>query len=263
MKKNKSGTHIQTYHKITIIILIILMIVFAFVDFKWFDHTKTEMMISNSIFRILGGLILIIILIGFGQQHVLKFKNVWKSLLIMIPAFIISVNNFPIVAFFDGRANLTEPMYQVYLFFIECISVGFFEEIVFRGILLILLLKKFKNHQNKVLLSIVLSSIIFGLSHIFNIFYGLSFGDTMLQIMYSFLVGMLWAIMFLKTGNLWLTMLLHATFNFFGQVMFYLGTVNQRYDIFTITITIVFGLITALYSIKLLKEIEKNPVIII
>jgi membrane protease YdiL (CAAX protease family) len=257
----KKKINIQTYHKIMILSLITLMVIFAFVDFQLYENTKTQTMITNSILRTLGGLILIVILIGFGEQKILKFKNVWKSLLIMIPAFIVSVNNFPIIAFLDGRAILTEPVYQVYLYLIECFSVGFFEEIVFRGILLILLLKKFKNHPNKVLLSIVISSVIFGLSHIVNLFYGLSLGDTMLQIMYSFLVGMLWAIMFLRTGNLWLTMLLHATFNFFGQVMFYLGTVNHRYDIYTVIITILFGIFAALYSIKLLKEIDKNPVL--
>ena len=259
MEKDKKN--FGAYHKIIILSLIILMIIFAFVDFQLFENTKTQMMITNSILRTLGGLILIFILIGFGKQKILKFNNAWKSLLIMIPAFIVSVNNFPIIAFFNGRAILTEPIYQVYLYLIECFSVGFFEEIVFRGVLLILLLKKFKNHPNKVLLSIVISSVIFGLSHIVNIFYGLSLSDTILQIMYSFLVGMLWAIMFLRTGNLWLTMLLHATFNFFGQVMFYLGTVNHRYDIYTVVITIVFGIFAALYSIRLLREIDENFVL--
>jgi uncharacterized protein len=258
MEKEKSHIQIQKKYQIIVIILIMLMVLFAVTDYKLFDNSKTEMMISNSIYRFIGGSIFIVIFISFGKQNILKFKNVWKSLLIMIPAFIVSVNNFPIIAFFDGRANLTEPIYQVYLFFIECLSVGFFEEIVFRGILLVILLKKFKEHQHGILISIILSSIVFGFSHIFNMFYGLSVFDTTLQIMYSFLVGMLWAVMFLKTGNLWLTMLLHATFNFFGQVMFYLGDVNQRYDIYTVILTILFGLIAAFYSIILLRKIDKN-----
>jgi hypothetical protein len=51
-------------------------------------------------------------------------------------------------------------------------------------------------------------------------------------------------------------MLLHASFNFFGQVMFYLGVVNGRYDIYTIIITITLGVLVALYAIKLLKDIN-------
>ena len=258
MEKDKSGIQVHSNLKMLIIFLIIIMVLFVFIDFQFSNNIKANLMISNSIYRLLGGLILMMICIGFGQRELLRFRNVWKSLLIMIPAFIVSINNFPIIAFFDGRANLTEPMSQVFLYFIECLSVGFFEEILFRGILLILLLKKFKDHQHGVLLAIVISSIVFGFSHIINMFYGLSVFDTMLQVMYSFLVGMLWAIMFLKTGNLWLTMLLHATFNFFGQVMFYLGNVNQRYDIYTIILTIFFGLIAALYSIILLKKIDNN-----
>jgi hypothetical protein len=67
-------------------------------------------------------------------------------------------------------------------------------------------------------------------------------------------MGMLWAVMYLRTQNLWLTMILHATYNFFGQVMFYLGTVNGRYDTYTIGITIILGCFVALYAIFCLKE---------
>jgi uncharacterized protein len=218
-------------------------------------------MLKNSILRFLGGIIVIIIMIGFHQKHILRFKNVGKSFLIVIPALIISINNFPIIAFLDGRATLTAPVYQVYLFIIECVSVGFFEEIVFRGIILMLLLKKLEHHKNGVLLSILFSSAIFGLSHIVNFYSGLSFGDTMLQIGYSFLVGMLWAVMFLKTRNIWLTMILHATFNFFGQVMFFLGDVNGRYDIYTILITILFGVAASFYSYKLYYQFKDQPII--
>jgi len=67
--------------------------------------------------------------------------------------------------------------------------------------------------------------------------------------------------MFLKTGNLWLTMLLHATYNFFGQVMFYLGSVDGRYDIYTIGITTLFAVIVAGYSIILFNKLEEKPII--
>lgn len=261
MNKKNSDIRIHTYQKILIILIIILMILFTFIDFNILNNTLSQTMVKNSILRFLGGIILIIILIGFHQKQILRFKNVGKSFLIMIPALIISINNFPIVAFLDGRATLREPVYQVYLFLIECLSVGFFEEIVFRGIILMLLLKKLEHHKNGVLLSILFSSAIFGLSHIINFYSGLSFGDTMLQIGYSFLVGMLWAVMFLKTGNLWLTMILHATFNFFGQVMFLLGDVNGRYDIYTILITIFFGVVVALYSFKLYNQFKDQELI--
>ncbi len=259
MPKKNNDIKIYTYQKILVIVLITIMIVFQFVDFHLFENAKDVTIVTNSIIRFLGGAVFLIILISFGYAKFFQFKNIGKSMLIIIPALIISINNFPIIAFFDGRASLTEPSYRVYLFLIECFSIGFFEEIIFRGIILVILLKKLSQTKNGVFLSIVLSSAIFGLMHLVNLFNGASISDTLLQIGYSFLVGMMWAIMFLKIGNLWLIMLLHATYNFFGQVMFYLGNVDGRYDIYTIGITTLFTVIVAGYSIMLFKQLEDKP----
>ncbi len=261
MAKKNSGMKTLTYQKILILILIIAIIVFQFVDFHLFENVKDTTIVTNSIIRFLGGIVFVVLLISFDHAKLFQIKNLGKSLLIILPALIISINNFPIIAFFDGRATLAEPGYRVFLFFIECLSIGFFEEIIFRGIILVLLLKKLAQTKNGVFLSIVISSAIFGLIHVLNLFDGASMGDTVLQIGYSFLVGMMWAVMFLKTGNLWLTMLLHATYNFFGQVMFYLGSVDGRYDIYTIGITTLFAVIVAGYSIILFNKLEEKPII--
>ena len=261
MIEKNNEIKITIAQKIIVVILIILMMVFEFVDFQFLGSGIDHSMIKNSILRFLGGTIFIVMIISLGYRWIFQFKTLGKSLMIIIPALIMSINNFPIIAFFDGRAVLTEPAYRVLLFLIECLSVGFFEEIVFRGIILLFLLKKFAHEKHGILLSIVISSAIFGGSHIFNILSGASVGDTILQIGYSFLVGMMWAILYLKTGNIWLTMILHATYNFFGQVMFYLGAVNGRYDICTVVITIVLALIIAFYSIILYKQLDNKILI--
>lgn len=260
MTKKNSEKTIHIYQSILILLLISAMIVFKFVDFHLFENAKDATIVTNSILRFLGGVVFVIILIGFGSSWVFRCKNTAKSFLIIIPALIISINNFPIIALFDGKASLTEPVYRVYLFFIECLSIGFFEEIIFRGIILVVLIKKLAHLKNGVFLSIVFSSALFGLIHIFNIYSGAAIGDTVLQMWYSFLVGMMWAVMYLKTGNLWLTMLLHATFNFFGQVMFYLGNVEGRYDIYTIGTTMVLAVVVTLYSMKLFKQLPDKPI---
>jgi uncharacterized protein len=243
-----------------IFLLIILMFVLVLIDINVLQNNLDTQMITGSLLRILGGLVFIVIIYGLGHGHIFKIKSLSKAFLIMIPAFIVSINNFPIVAFLDGRAILTEPIYRIFLFFIESLSVGFFEEIIFRGMILVFLLDKLKEEKNGVMISIILSSLIFGFIHVLNIFNGASVNSTMLQIGYSFLVGMMWAVLFLKTGNLWLTMLLHATFNFFGQVMFYLGTVDGRYDLFTILLTIIIALFAVIYTIWIFKQIKDKTV---
>lgn len=208
--------------------------------------------------RLAGGIGLAAILVGLGYSRIFRMDHCGKSFFVILPAILISINNFPIVAFLDGRAVLTESASRVFLFLLECICIGFFEEIVFRGIFLILFLQLMKKRQWSTLKAILLSSFVFGLSHMINIFAGVSIGDTILQMGYSFLLGMLWSVMFLKTRNIWLVMLLHATYNFFGMVMFQLGTVSGRFDVITIIITVVLSVLVAAYSVKLLKTTEKT-----
>lgn len=248
-------------HKIILVGIIVLMILFQFVISPLLGTTKDSDMISNTVLRILGGSGFIMLLLGFGYRKIFHFKRVGQALLIMLPAFLISINNFPIIAFVDGRAELIDPFYRVILFLIECLSVGFFEEIIFRGILLMLFIERFSSKKNGVWIAVISSSILFGLVHLINLFNGAALGDTLLQVSYSMLMGMLWAVMFLRTQNLWLTMVLHATYNFFGQVMFYLGTVNHRFDTYTIGITIILGCLTAVYSFNKLNEVIDQQII--
>ena len=256
MDHQSHKTTIKTQHKLNTFFLIVMMVFISFIDIPFISDSTDEIIISNIMVRSIGGFIVLYWMIIFGYGWVFKFHKGLYAFLIMIPGFLISINNFPIIAYFSDRASLTTPVYRVYLFLIECISVGFFEEIIFRGVLLIFLLKTFSKMKMNLIFSVVLSSMIFALSHIFNLFSGASYSDTFLQIGYSFLVGMMWAIMFLKTKNIWLTMLLHATFNFFGQVMFYLGDVNNRYDIYTVVITIILAICVAIYTYMLYRNTD-------
>ncbi|MEW6607135.1 MAG: CPBP family intramembrane glutamic endopeptidase [bacterium] len=251
MKNESPFSNVQ---KMIVITCMILVIFFQFVDLTHLGYIKDVNMITNTITRFSAGTLLVLVLIRFGRRDLLSFSNVKKSLVLMIPALLIAMNNFPISAYFNGRTNLTEPIYRVILFFIECLSVGFFEEVLFRGILLIVLVEKLEHVKGGTLISILISSLIFGLLHLVNLFDGATLGSALLQVGYSFLMGILWATLYLKTGNLWLVMILHAVYNFFGQVMFYLGTVENRYDNLTLFITWIFAVLSGIYVTILLRN---------
>ncbi len=238
------------------VMVIITLIIMEFFDNQLFDNLIASKMVENSILRFLGGIIFMVIMFRIGLSKLFSFQKPLKSLLIIIPGLIISINNFPIIAYFSGRTVLTEPIYTVYLFTIECISIGFFEEIIFRGLILTLLLQKFPKTQKGTFQAVIFSSLIFGFIHLLNLFTGASFNNTLLQIGYSFLIGMMWAVMYLKTKNIWLIMILHASYNFFGQVMFQLGNVTNRYDIYTIVITVVIAITVTVYSVSLLNSLK-------
>jgi membrane protease YdiL (CAAX protease family) len=254
----KQKIELKLSQQIALLILVAFVIILELVDFGFLGHETDVHMIVDTFKRLGIGIIFIMVLYFLGYRDMFKFNQAGKALLVMLPAFLISINNFPISAFLNGRTELNEPVYQIFLFFIECLSVGFFEEILFRGILLFVLLDIFLNKKYGVILAVVLSSLIFGSLHIFNLFDGASMSVIIEQIGYSFLMGMLWAVMYLKTKNIWLVMILHATYNFFGQVMFELGTVNNRFDTVTIVVTTILAIGVAVYSALLLKGIKQD-----
>ena len=241
-------------------ILIVLLVVVQIVDLAP-NNILLSTLLQDTLTRLFAGGIFVMML--YSMEHRvfhLKNKRVIYSLFILVPGLIIAINNFPISAFLNGRTDFTEPLYYVGLFLIECFTVGFFEEILFRYVVLVLLLQRLPNKQKGTLYAIVLSSLVFGLIHGANLLYGAGLGNTILQMGYSFLMGMLWAVVFLRTRNIIYPIILHSLYNFFGQLMFRFGTVELRYDVATIIVTTVLALFAIYYYFNEFKKIKMRDI---
>jgi uncharacterized protein len=252
--------NIRQKSKISIYTLLSILVVIIIVDFfNVFNiHSIPDVAVSiHIIFRFIGAILILSILGAMGSDRLTQWRSIRHLIWVVIPSFIISINNFPFSALFNGRVTWIEPNYRLLLFFIECISIGFFEEIIFRGVLLNILLNKFSKHRLGILYSILISSIVFSVAHLLNLS-ELGMQSIVLQMGYSFLMSMMWAIVYLKTKNLWIVIIMHSTFNFFGQVVFIMGTVNQRFDTTTIVLTSSLAFIAAIHSLFLWAVIQKE-----
>lgn len=82
--------------------------------------------------------------------------------------------------------------------------VGIYEEVIFRGIILVALLNMYSA-----VTAVVVSSLLFGLWHLKNIFY-FSKRELWYQMLYSGLVfGPIVAILTIITGTIWLAVIVH------------------------------------------------------
>ncbi|MDF2379336.1 MAG: CPBP family intramembrane metalloprotease [Candidatus Gracilibacteria bacterium] len=89
--------------------------------------------------------------------------------------------------------------------------VPIYEEILFRGVILGVFMKKYS-----IWVSIFASSVLFGLWHLKNIFY-LGVSDLSVQILYTGLVfGPVMAYITVKTRTIWLVVMLHYLNNLFS-----------------------------------------------
>jgi membrane protease YdiL (CAAX protease family) len=94
------------------------------------------------------------------------------------------------------------------------IGVAFFEEILFRGILINTILYRFSNDKRNIYYAIIISSTLFGLAHLSNLINrpNILFG-IISQVVYSTTTGILYSIIYIKYRNIWSVIIIHSLFN--------------------------------------------------
>lgn len=104
------------------------------------------------------------------------------------------------------------------LYFFDCSSSAFLEEIVFRGLILGLLLHQYNQFKNGVLRSVLISSLIFGGIHILNLWSldGHSLKGVFNQIYATIGLGFMYGAIYLKTRSIITLSVIHLLSNFFA-----------------------------------------------
>lgn len=88
------------------------------------------------------------------------------------------------------------------------IMAGCSEELAFRGLPLSYLMRQWKD-EKRILVSVVITSVIFGAIHMSNAVVGADLGSSIIQVFSSIAMGIFLAAVYLRTGNLLVTMILH------------------------------------------------------
>ena len=91
------------------------------------------------------------------------------------------------------------------------LMAGISEEVIFRGVVVSYLMRQWQG--KRILLAVVLSSAVFGVSHLINLASGAPLGVTLLQVVNSFFMGGIFSAVFLRCGNLLPAMALHFLFD--------------------------------------------------
>ena len=181
-----------------------------------------------------------------------------RALVWALPCFMVAFVNFPYSALINGTASIIRVdlmgLYILYVF-----SVALVEELVFRGTVLILIADLLTNKKHQPLLTVLFSALIFALFHLTNIFMGENIGYTLLQCVYTFLIGAMLSTVMLKGHNIWLCVLIHTIFNFGGLVIYNIGSGDPWDNVFWI-LTIVSGVLCAGHIIFTLIKLEKDYV---
>lgn len=148
-----------------------------------------------------------------------------------------------VVPFCFGIQN-SEPLGQIVLIAFNVLCVGFIEEMIMRVFLFKALMKWGAG------IAIAISSSVFGLVHIVNLFGGADVFYTLLQIIFACAIGFVFAVFFYKTENIIPCILCHGLLD--------VGNIFWKEDVQTVSM--IFGLlilISVFYGVYLLKTKRK------
>ncbi len=205
-------------------IKISLVVSIGFLSFLWLEKPLREFLvlgifndfnaeqISSIIIRttlVFAAAILIkkLNLIAFtGLNSWKKFKNIQA---IFIPLTFVLMG---LVGNWNTYANT--PSEMLILFFLSNLAVGILEELVFRGTIFPLMMKAFLDKRRPILISAVLSSLMFGVVHYVNLF---SQPENLIgitsQVFFALAIGVFFCGLMTRTENILIPILLHALVN--------------------------------------------------
>lgn len=243
---------------ISVSVLGAFILLYELFDITLTDNAVLSPIINMTVTRTLGALVFAVCMayLGFKVMNPLR-KPLGRSFLFILPCLAVVVNNFPIISTLRGDAYLDSPWYYVLFYAAQCIAVATFEELAFRGVVFLSLLEKRKSSVRGVFIAIVITSAVFGLVHLLNLLEGASPLPVLMQIGYSFLIGGMCSVVLVKTANIWLCVLLHAVFNFCGQLMPTLGG-GHWWDTPTVIITVILAIAVTVYIVYALIKITNE-----
>lgn len=259
----------ENKQKILLYVILLIGLVFMFLlDFKiiniaFTDDLKINNIYSNAISRTIG-ILLVIFLLRYLKIKIIDKDNMKVKIgviIFIIPAIIVAINNYPWLSLIDNTAYYNDNyFYLISYIIIECLIVGIFEELVFRVLIYkvftLFFKERYKNNQNKqIIYSLLFSSLVFSLAHAFS---SLSFGSVLMQVGYTFLLGLMLNFIIYKTNNIFYCILIHTIYNIGGYAI---GTFVTRTSVSLLLIigTLCISILVLIYYLfVLIKDLKKR-----
>ncbi len=232
----------------------------AFFPYSKIASLFFESDLSVDIFFIISRLVLTVlpfIIYKFCTVDLIK-DNKKYNILLVLPILIVCVNNFPFISIFLDKLTASSEFTLWIIHIFKCFSASVMEEFVFRAVIFTLLLDLLRENKNRVLLSIIISSALFGLLHIVNLFAGEHIFYVVIQVGYSFLTGVLFSLSFIITKKMIFPIILHFIYNFGGLLQENGIITGQIWCVYQVVETAIISVIIGIFILYLILRINKK-----
>lgn len=214
--KQKKRVHIFFYWIWMIILFMVVLLAQQIAASILQGSLSTARYGFEATFEILWAGFVVLVILLFKNKYIFtqEREGFFKSFKYMLPELLIAV-------FFGGIGLLSiafgkSPVeYKAVInLFIYCTFIGIVEEFLCRGWLLNEFLERYSRNRKEIILSIIFSSIIFGVIHFLNIGETQGFFETLVQVMNAAASGTFLALLYYKTKNIWVVVFTHAFWDF-------------------------------------------------
>ena len=175
------------------------------------DFDTMDGYLFGSVQEAVGLAVALLLLTRTGRLNLLRRRGCGflNGLLVgMYPLFFIGYTAFGTLAF--GRPDTPLlPLPRILTFMLNMILVGVAEELVFRGIIAQTLLERYGTARAGVWKACLVSGVLFGAAHLSNLLGSAPFG-VLMQCVFAGSLGVLFAAIYFRTGNLWVLVFLHG-----------------------------------------------------
>lgn len=157
-----------------------------------------------------------------GFKNAFRGKISWKVCLLLFPLIIYIL--LPLLKISAGTFS-TAVLGLFCINALQQIATGYYEETLNRGLVMKGLLKYRTDTLKHRIITVLISGGIFGLSHLPNIAFG---ENPLVQVPATMLIGIFWAAIYMCTGNLLLSMCLHALSDLTPRIVGYLFILESQ-----------------------------------
>ena len=180
-----------------------------------FGLTNAGAFIRENVIKVLPVLCTAAVFGTIGIMKTAKLKTFAKSILSGVWIMIIAV--LGTYCYLGGiRSNGTgfKSASEIFFFIMFLFAVGISEELLTRGTISELLLRKYGNTKRGIWLSIIVSSVIFGALHFTNMFDGQGLRSTLMQMLSVTFMGLMLNAVYVRHRNIYAVAFLHAALDF-------------------------------------------------
>ena len=207
---------------------------------------------DDSIFMLLGLLLIAAGIFTFVKKYrleekygLVKWQGKASDYWFYIPMLILMTGNL-----WRGFALAYSGVSQVFAV-LSMLLIGFIEEMLFRGFLFRILLKK-----DPVPVAITITAVTFGIGHIVNLLAGQANLETVIQVLFAVAWGYIFTFVFYKSGSLLVCIIVHSLVDAFSMFAGENITMEWVYMGATIVIAVIYCLYLSRKPAALKKSYE-------